>query len=702
MMLKSLLKTVLEMRGDGARVHIKWAAVLFLLSAAFWHKIVFTGQVLFFDLTEKLFFPSFALYKSALAAKTIPLWNPFVLCGMPFLANPQAGCYYPFNIVYALTGFAAAIKISIVLHAFMAGLFMYFLSRSMKFGTAAAVLSAAVYMFNGFFVLHAGILSNASSYAWTPLVFLFFRKALADQKVFYALLAALFAAVQVFAGFPQFTYYCAVVMFFYAVFARTGPGIVKKAGYLALFAASTAVFSMAQVLPALEVVKNSVRGGGMGFEHAAVYSISPEIFAKFIFLPLWDWFKPFWPDDPHITGFYFSVVALVLVFVSVKKLMKGEISFFLWVFIVSLALSLGSYLPVYKLFYHAVPGWKYFRFPAQVNSMSAFAFALLAGYSVGNMRSTRLKTVVVALIVAELFLFGAKAHQLIDDSYYETKTGNIELLAGDGDLFRYVVTPEAASGRPEFDEDYLKRWLNHKDMLHRNTGGAYMLFDIDGRESFTPARYDSLLRTIDTPYTPVLDLLNVKYLLTMREISDPSYRLIKKGHVNVYKNNRHLPRVFFAPKALYLPESGILDYMSSNRFDPWNEVIFSAERKPGDFKPDASSVKKDNRWIVSIGNYSFNEIRVSVDSQDAGWLVFSENYYPGWKAEIDGKNSEILLADYALRALAVKPGRHKIRMYYDPWPVKAGLAVSGAAFAGFLVYAFVYFRRNGNGSRNSG
>jgi uncharacterized membrane protein YfhO len=47
-----------------------------------------------------------------------------------------------------------------------------------------------------------------------------------------------------------------------------------------------------------------------------------------------------------------------------------------------------------------------------------------------------------------------------------------------------------------------------------------------------------------------------------------------------------------------------------------------------------------------------------------GLLVLTDNYYPGWKATIDGKNSEILRADYSFRGLVVTPGKHIIEFTF--------------------------------------
>ena len=77
----------------------------------------------------------------------------------------------------------------------------------------------------------------------------------------------------------------------------------------------------------------------------------------------------------------------------------------------------------------------------------------------------------------------------------------------------------------------------------------------------------------------------------------------------------------------------------------------------------------------------FTPPHVKYESQSStdGLAVFSEIYYPGWHAFIDGKEAEILRADYVLRALAIPAGKHEVEFKFEPKPYLVGNKVTMAS-----------------------
>ena len=82
-----------------------------------------------------------------------------------------------------------------------------------------------------------------------------------------------------------------------------------------------------------------------------------------------------------------------------------------------------------------------------------------------------------------------------------------------------------------------------------------------------------------------------------------------------------------------------------------------------------------------------------MDSPAEGYLVLSDPFYPGWRAELDGSPAEILRANYAFRAVAVPAGSHTVTMTFRPASWIAGLAISLATLAALAAAGFVWLRR---------
>jgi uncharacterized membrane protein YfhO len=70
--------------------------------------------------------------------------------------------------------------------------------------------------------------------------------------------------------------------------------------------------------------------------------------------------------------------------------------------------------------------------------------------------------------------------------------------------------------------------------------------------------------------------------------------------------------------------------------------------------------------VVTLTAYEPNRLTYDVTSAKGGVVVFSEIYYPGWTATIDGDPVELGRVDYVLRALTVGPGRHQVELAFFP------------------------------------
>jgi hypothetical protein len=71
------------------------------------------------------------------------------------------------------------------------------------------------------------------------------------------------------------------------------------------------------------------------------------------------------------------------------------------------------------------------------------------------------------------------------------------------------------------------------------------------------------------------------------------------------------------------------------------------------------------------------EISVRVRAEREALLVLGDNYYPGWRAYVNGRERKIHPANVAFRAVRVPPGEHLVRFAYEPGSVRLGLLLTG-------------------------
>ena len=97
------------------------------------------------------------------------------------------------------------------------------------------------------------------------------------------------------------------------------------------------------------------------------------------------------------------------------------------------------------------------------------------------------------------------------------------------------------------------------------------------------------------------------------------------------------------------------------------------------------AVEQDENSVVVITDYKPNELTYEVNSGKGGVVVFSEVYYPGWTATIDGKKAELGRVDYILRALRVEPGKHEVVLSFKPTSIKTTETVAYISYVLLLL-----------------
>ena len=115
------------------------------------------------------------------------------------------------------------------------------------------------------------------------------------------------------------------------------------------------------------------------------------------------------------------------------------------------------------------------------------------------------------------------------------------------------------------------------------------------------------------------------------------------------------------------------------------------------------AVVQDSVGVVRIKAYEPNMLTYQVESDKGGIVVFSEIYYPGWTATVDGVEQELGRVNYVLRALSVKPGKHEVVLSFFPKSIDRTEAVAYVSYAILLVIILMliwieYRRRKGGAS----
>ena len=138
--------------------------------------------------------------------------------------------------------------------------------------------------------------------------------------------------------------------------------------------------------------------------------------------------------------------------------------------------------------------------------------------------------------------------------------------------------------------------------------------------------------------------------------------------------------------------------MQGKDFDPRASVLLTREEyhkigegAAGEKIPKAAG----NPAEVKILKYSPNEVEIETIGNDKGFLVLADNYYPGWRVRVNGREKNILRVFYNLRGVYLPPGNSKVTFTFDPLSFKIGAVLSCCTFLGIV--AFMLAGRTGKG-----
>lgn len=174
---------------------------------------------------------------------------------------------------------------------------------------------------------------------------------------------------------------------------------------------------------------------------------------------------------------------------------------------------------------------------------------------------------------------------------------------------------------------------------------------------------------------PVLNMLNARYFIM--PLQDGQTVPVKNPYV--YGNAWFVDKISYAGNAD--AEIGALKGL-----DTRHEAV--ADKKFENILKTA--VPQSGTSVARLVSYSSNALKYDVNSDKGGIMVFSEIYYPGWTATVDGKKAEIGRVNYILRALNVAPGRHTVELGFKPQSVAATETTAYAAYA-VLLMAILFF-----------
>ncbi|MHB8752446.1 MAG: oligosaccharide flippase family protein, partial [Aggregatilineales bacterium] len=371
--------------------------------------------------------------RQAIASRELPLWNPYLFAGTPFLAEGQHSALYPFSLIYYILPLDRAYGWFTVSQLWLAGLLMYLFMRGLGTRRIGALCAAIAYELSAFFLASVVFQMIIAAAAWLPFLLLMIEFIIRQHSLFgrsavipWIALGSIGLGMCILAGHVEILYYSLLVMGFWAVCRLIGPlraALKNRAAFGPLAKTALALLSLVviglgvgaiQFVPLYELAGQNFRAGSESFDTVRSYAYPPRHALEFLIPNLYgspaqhsyfDLFgggqKPFqWQrsDNQTVTDTYWEVnknyvegacyvglLTLILAAIALFDALRNKRNPFRGITVVLASLSVISLAfvfgtPLYALLYYGLPGVNQLHSPFRWVFPLTLALAALAGF----------------------------------------------------------------------------------------------------------------------------------------------------------------------------------------------------------------------------------------------------------------------------------------------------------------------------------
>jgi len=287
-----------------------------------------------------------------------------------------------------------------------------------------------------------------------------------------------------------------------------------------------------------------------------------------------------------------------------------------------------------------------------VLAISSLGFMIVSLFTeVGKKKILFLGIIIITLF--DLLFFASKYTPFVEQQYFYPNTKILKFLQDQPGEFRIMT--------------------RDRTILSPNITTMYRLQSVDGYDPLYLQRYGELISASDrrrpdikSPFgfnrfvvpsdfnTPIINLLGVKYILSLSDIKNRSvHKIMQEGDVQLFENTQAFPRAFLVQSITKVTnkDQAIREMFKQGRDLRTSAVVEDAEGLKNAYYGQGS---------VVITRYSENLVALKTSTDKTGFLVLTDTFYPTWKVAVDGVSEKIYRTDYNFRGVVVPPGVHTV------------------------------------------
>ncbi len=640
--------------------------------------------------------PNFHFFREAVLDGRLPLWNPYIGLGRPFLADLQSAVFYLPG--YLLFAGKAGVFLLIWGHLWLAAAGMKAFSQQLHIGKPESYFLSLCFLGSGILMgrWFSGQLLYACGLCYVP--FLFANAAQLGRRWNLRLLAlqALLMALQLLSGHPQVFWFSTLGLGAFVLARNLWPPWREGMGdaFGALFQLSLAGFwalclSAIALLPFFELVQQGNRAAA-----------SAE-FSNFVRMD-WQFFQSLCQTRignmavPWEINVFVGIFVVLLGVAGLCQVRDRNARGLLGVVICSLLISIGDHSPLFNVFLKWLPGYGSLRIHSRAAML--IGLGLICGTGIWLSRPhAKLRTLwtanfnleprrlfpVLVILQSVLLLYAAwlskRAYHPADYNLHSPDSPLQEMIAKE---LRKEGLVQPFQPPPRVSVPGKRSTSNNAMIRHYGNFDAYTSLFLK-----RPWAYLHAMLGLEPP-----KLNNTFLLPEVYESALPYTNMNLVAGIAFHSSKLLLatnpsPRAFVVYAARVVP-----DYNSAIEALVKGHDIYSSaliEQSPTASLPETSTFQTGP---VQFRHFDPHTIMMDVSAARDGLLIVAEAWYPGWQATVDDQAAPVLPVNAWMRAVPVSAGNHRVKMSFHQNHLFPGTAISFAA-AAMLLCAFRPRRR---------
>lgn len=684
----------------------------------------------------------------------IPLWNPYLFGGNPFIGNMQVGFFYPINLIYFIFPIAGIIGNVFLLDFLLAGIFTYAYARLIGINKLGSLISGICFAFNGAVMkqLFLGHIILMDSLAWFPLLMFLYEKIIQTRNLKHVLLSGVVLALMILAGTTQLAVYAifAAALYFLIRLIQEYGAYSRRTILTCFIPAITIIIGLSlsavQLLPTLELSGLSIRNHGVSYDFASAFSFHPKQLPLMIFPSLFgsDINNSFWGIGSFWgSSIYIGIIPFLLIITAIIYRRNKHMFALLIISLAAVAYALGKYGPIFKIAYQYVPFLNDFRVPTRSLFIYAFSCGIFAGFG-GEFIIKKINSGSKAFfsrvfkIISSLFVLGSVTYVILylkrnDISFFEKIMLKNSYAQGINhhliyslilnDIFVFCVFLFLTlclllliifkKTNTKFSvillvllivADYFLFYSNFFNYYGKQTKSHQFLQEFalikkdssryrvfNVKNGFEEQTAGNKLENI-TGNDPLTLSSYRNFLLEIGSHENMPYE--NWVFINRIENTNNL-KLLNVKYVISDKKIELTDF--SQIFKGENYVYQIKDFIPRAFliytkSPNFSLSDVSSAGKAEITKYEPDKISLKTTLNQNGYLVLSEIYYPGWKAYDNNRKTEIIVSNKIFRSIQLNKGEHNIMFVFEPQSYMIGKIITiTSLFFLFFIFLFLNF-----------